>query len=205
MSSCAKPDRVGDQQTQAGHTVFTAAGELAGAKAGRQGSPASTTSARAAAREQARAPAARSTGRGRLRLYRRVRRRLGGDLRLRPYLRFSSLMEMPPAALYPAHERLIRSMKSGLWLKEKVSKSRPRRIGTTAATGVPRRVSTQVSLAVFRPYSARGASVISTVFMVDVLPTDRDPSRTLIHTATLTTKPPRILPVPCVGPGPLRL
>src|SRR5947209_18818 len=128
--------------------------------------PATTTSARGAAREQARAPAARSTGRGRLRLYRRVRRRLGGDVLLRPYLRFSSSREMPPAALYPAHERLIRSMKSGLWLKEKVSKSRPRRIGTTAATGFPRPVSTQVSLAVFRPYSAREASVISTVFMV---------------------------------------
>jgi hypothetical protein len=109
-STCsrAKPARVGDQQTQAGPTVFPAAEGLADAKAALQGSPASTTSARAAAREQARAPAARSTGRGGLRFYRRVRRRLGGDVRLRPYLCFSSSREMPPAALYPAHERLIK-------------------------------------------------------------------------------------------------
>jgi len=55
------------------------------------------------------------------------------------------------------------SMKRGSWLSPTLSRSIPGWIGTTAATGLPFRVSTQVSLRGRRPYSASVASVISTI------------------------------------------
>jgi hypothetical protein len=63
------------------------------------------------------------------------------------------------------------AMKRGLWLSPKLSRSTPGWIGTTAATGLPRRVSTQVSLRGRRPYSTSVACLQR--WLVEELPGNR--------------------------------
>src|SRR6266849_3449512 len=77
---------------------------------------------------------------------------LRAGLRLTPYLRRISSMEIPPSDLYRASERLMISMKSGCVLTTQ-SSHWSESTGTRAATGLPRRVSTKVS---FLACSRRG-------------------------------------------------